>query len=391
MIIKPNPYLSDLTCLYVEDDKEVRESFLFIIKKIFKNIYIAGNGEEGLLLFKQKHPDIVISDIKMPVMDGIEMCKKIKEVDPDAYVIFLTAFTDITFLKQAIDLGVEGYITKPVDKKKLYQKLNFLAEILKHKKEAKENLMLLQTLFDEQKDSVILAKDNFIKLKNLSFKNEFGEFETLDDLEEFLNIDLIFDEKPTVANICQDNISKTYEITYKKINNMYKIITFKDITDMNKNIYTDELTQAYNRKFLNKYINTFFNKKICFIIIDIDNFKQINDKYGHLIGDSVLKELSALIKNNLRKEDYFFRWGGEEFLIIPNRVDDVKTAEKIALHIKENIQKTAFSGIEKLTCSFGVACGHIKNLEDINTLFDHADKALYEAKKAGKNQVKVYE
>ena len=184
MKIKPNPYLSNLTCLYVEDDSNIRESFLLILNKIFKKVFVAENGKIGLKLFKKNKPDIILSDIKMPEMDGLEMSKEIKTLNPDAYIILLTAFTDIEFLKKALDLGVEGYITKPFDKKKLYQKLNFLAEIIKHKKEAEENLQLLNKLFEEQTDAVILAKDNDIKLKNSTFVKEFGDFKTLDELED---------------------------------------------------------------------------------------------------------------------------------------------------------------------------------------------------------------
>ena len=140
MKVKPSEYLKKLTCLYVEDDGIIRESFLPILNKIFNEIFIAENGKEGIELYKKHSPDIVLSDIKMPFLDGLEMTKEIKSLNPDAYIILLTAFTDIEFLKKAIDLGVEGYITKPVDRKKLYKKLNFIAEIIKHKKEAKENL-----------------------------------------------------------------------------------------------------------------------------------------------------------------------------------------------------------------------------------------------------------
>jgi len=79
----------------------------------------------------------------MPVMDGLEMVKKIKEISPDSYVIFITAFSDTQYLKAAIELGVEGYLTKPIDKNMLLKKLNFLAEFIKNEKEKKEKERLL--------------------------------------------------------------------------------------------------------------------------------------------------------------------------------------------------------------------------------------------------------
>ncbi|NPA87663.1 MAG: diguanylate cyclase [Epsilonproteobacteria bacterium] len=389
MKIKPNEYLKNLTCLYAEDDESIRESFLLILNKIFKEVYVAKNGMEGLELYKKHNPNIILSDIKMPELDGLEMSKNIKELNPEAYIILLTAFTDIEFLKKAIDLGVEGYITKPVDKKKLYQKLNFLAEIIKHKKEAEENLKLLQKIFEEQSDAIILAKDNDIKLKNSTFVKEFGDFKTLDDLEEFLNIDLIFDEKPAIVNIEFEHEIKTYEVSYKKADSSHRIITFKNISDINKKIYTDELTKAYNRKYLNYITNKFINKKMCFIVLDIDDFKHINDTKGHLVGDIVLQIISEVIKEHLRKEDLFFRWGGEEFLIVPSGVQNCENAIKIAEHLRETIEKTNFIDVDKVTCSFGIACMEIKDKEDIKNLFKKADKALYKAKNSGKNKVEV--
>jgi diguanylate cyclase (GGDEF)-like protein len=389
MKIKPNDYLKKLTCLYVEDDESVRESFLIILNKIFKEVYVAKNGKEGLDLYKKTRPDIILSDIKMPQMNGLEMSKEIKNINPDAYIILLTAFTDIEFLKQAIDLGVEGYITKPVDKKKLYQKLNFLAEIIRHKKEAEENLQLLHKIFEEQTDAVILAKNNEIKLKNSTFIKEFGDFKTLDDLEEYLKIDLIFDKKPAIVKIDLDGKVKTYEISYKDADKNHKIITFKNISDINKKIYTDELTKAYNRKYLKEIIPELINKKICLIMMDIDNFKQINDKNGHLVGDIVLQILSEVIKENLRKKDIFIRWGGEEFLIIPNNVENINTAEKIAENLRYRIEQTNFMDVDKVTCSFGVACNYITSQDELKLLFKKADSALYVAKQNGKNQVKA--
>jgi diguanylate cyclase (GGDEF)-like protein len=390
MKIKPDPYLKHLTCLYAEDDEHVRESFLLILEKMFKTVYIAQNGSEGFELYIQNKPDIVLSDIKMPGINGLEMSKKIKAANPDAYIILLTAFTDLDFLKQAIDLGVEGYITKPVDKKKLYQKFNFLAEIIKHKKEADENLHLLKKIFEEQNDAVILVKENNIKLKNSAFINEFGDFKTLDDLEEFLKTDLFFNnEEPETLNIVKNGEELTYEIIYKKADEKHKIISFKNITTINNEIYTDELTKAFNRKYLNAVSKNLLNKKKCFIIIDIDNFKKINDTYGHLSGDIVLQILAEIIRDNLRKNDVFIRWGGEEFLIIPDKVDNIETILSVAEHLKEAIENSNFIDVEKVTCSFGVSCARLETKDDLKKLFKKADTALYKAKSKGKNRVEV--
>jgi len=222
MKIRPDDYLKNLTCLYLEDDEQVKESFLIIIKKIFKEVYIANNGAEGLELYKKHTPDIILSDIKMPEVDGLEFTKNIKKINKNAYIILITAFTDMEYLKKVIDLGVEGYITKPVDKKKLYKKLNFLANVIKHKKESEENLVLLKKLIEENPNPVLLTKYNEIKLKNSAFINEFGDFETLDDIEDNFDIDLYFDEELQTVEIK----NKKFSVSYEKIDNANKIIKF---------------------------------------------------------------------------------------------------------------------------------------------------------------------
>jgi len=389
MKIQPNPYLKSLTCLYVEDDDSVRESFLLILNKLFDKVYVAKDGKEGLELYKKYRPDIILSDIKMPNMDGLEMSKELKQLDSSAYIVLLSAFTDTEFLKEALDLGIEGYITKPIDKKKLYQKLNFLAEIIKNKKDAQENLSLLKKFFEELNDAVILTKTNYIKLKNSAFVNEFGNFEDLEEFKREFEIEDLNHSKPLITNIKMDNTQKTYEISCKKVDHNHNIITFKNISELNKKIYTDELTNAYNRKYLNSIIPELLNKKACFILIDIDDFKKINDTYGHLSGDIVLQIIAEVVKDHLRKQDYFIRWGGEEFLIIPKSVDDYDTAYKIAENLRKEIEKSNFMDVERVTCSFGVSCGEINTPDDVKEIFKKADKALYRAKRNGKNRVEV--
>jgi diguanylate cyclase (GGDEF)-like protein len=122
-----------------------------------------------------------------------------------------------------------------------------------------------------------------------------------------------------------------------------------------------------------------------------DDFKQINDTHGHLAGDIVLQILSEIVRENLRKNDIFIRWGGEEFIIIPKDVKDILSAQKIAEYLRKKIENANFMEVEKVTCSFGVACKTISTKDDIKTLFKNADSALYEAKNNGKNQVKVFE
>ena len=153
---------------------------------------------------------------------------------------------------------------------------------------------------------------------------------------------------------------------------------------------TDSLTHIFNRlKFdeeLQKSINycSRYNTSLSLILFDIDDFKIINDSYGHLTGDNVLIDLSTMVKNLIRKTDTFARWGGEEFVILlPNT--SLNRAREIAQKIKVKIDNYSFNNMMHITCSFGVTsyCGE----EDLRSLIHRIDKLLYEAKKAGKNTI----
>jgi YesN/AraC family two-component response regulator len=117
--------LKEKIVLYVEDDKAVIRSFLPILKKLFKTVYLAENGIDGLELFKEKKDiNFVISDIKMPKMDGLEMSKLIKEIDPSVPCIITTAHAEYDYFSKANDIGIYRYITKPINIEELFEAMD---------------------------------------------------------------------------------------------------------------------------------------------------------------------------------------------------------------------------------------------------------------------------
>jgi len=157
-------------------------------------------------------------------------------------------------------------------------------------------------------------------------------------------------------------------------------------------IEKDPLTGVYNRRKFDNDIELLISmsdrttKGCALLIIDIDNFKDFNDKYGHFEGDLLLKKVTYNIENSIRNYDkiHIYRYGGEEFVII---IPDTTANE--ALTIGERLRKKVKEACD-VTISVGVS--HYKELAgNISELITHADKALYKAKRAGKNKVSLYE
>ncbi len=150
----------------------------------------------------------------------------------------------------------------------------------------------------------------------------------------------------------------------------------------------DQLTRIYNRRalvmFLDKYVHSArrYGAPFSVILIDLDDFKKVNDTHGHQAGDRVLRLMSRMVRRMLRRTDVFGRWGGEEFLIIlPFNEDPYPVAEKV----RKRLECTEFGSVGRVTASFG-ATSYRKG-DTIDSMVARADRALYEAKRRGKNTV----
>ncbi|MFM8313056.1 MAG: diguanylate cyclase [Deltaproteobacteria bacterium] len=159
----------------------------------------------------------------------------------------------------------------------------------------------------------------------------------------------------------------------------------------------DGLTKLYNKRFFIDSISREFsyskrNKNpLSLLMIDIDFFKQINDEFGHLVGDQVLSSLGKLIKDGLRHENIACRYGGEEFSIILRNTGPI-AAEKVAQRIREAVEKLEFNYLNKkfhVTVSIGIATYDHQNYETYEELIKHADELLYESKLRGRNCITI--
>jgi len=415
------------TILFVEDEPEVRFELKRFLQRYSSHVITAGNGEEGLKLFKTHTPDIVISDIKMPKMNGIDMAKEIKKLVPSQTIIFTTAHSDNNYFLEAIEMQVDGYILKPVDLGLLKKKINDFNKniVLKREKSLYESILddiaqmqdIMLAVYDENRLPIFYNKKllSFLGYESLEiFLTQYNslskKFESNEDCyfsenpNEVQWIEAIKDievDKRIVSMRGTDMLeSKFFLVSLSdKTQSNNIIVTFSEVTSIVKkkkrykqNAYTDELTQIDNRAKFNilfdEAIQSSKEKQtpLSIVLLDIDNFKHINDSYGHIVGDKILKMFTTLILDNIRVEDSFSRWGGEEFVLLLSDTA-LQNAKDIAENLRLVIEKFDFNIDKNLTCSFGVTVGDEGDTSE--SLFERVDKALYKAKNSGRNRVVV--
>ena len=179
---------------------------------------------------------------------------------------------------------------------------------------------------------------------------------------------------------------KIYERTESLLDTQKELL--EDNSELTRMALTDSLTGLSNRTHMNQILHKEFSRferhAQCFgiIMLDIDHFKSINDKYGHDAGDTVLKKLASIFESAIRSSDFIARWGGEEFLICCTTIEE-EDLLPIAETIRQLVASTDFAHKDQITASLG--CAAIVKGETIGDLIKRADIALYEAKNNGRN------
>jgi len=539
---------NNIRILYVEDEESIQKQLTRFISRFCEEIYLASNGKEGLELYKEHRPDIIISDIRMPIMNGIDMVREIKQIAPKQMIVLISAHSESDYLFDAINMQVDGYILKPVDLSILEDKLNKLIQIHKNQeaveqlKESEERFRKIahnsqiglfmyketyiyvneafcnltgysaeelyqmspgymlepaqQAQFQEvvkrrlngehftkeYKDLKILTKDKGYKYFRVSastihIEGSYAGLGTILDITDLIEaqqqlkiyeqaieqMDGLFRITDINGNILFVNRAVAEHTGYTRNELLYKnnsifqsgqhdeqfyqnlwhtilsggiysdtfinkkkngelyyedetitpifdiksrelkyfVSTGKDITQrikMEEQLKTlatiDALTGIYNRYKINQVIDDEmartkrYDEPFALIMFDIDYFKDINDTYGHDVGDIVLKELSSIILSAIRESDTFGRWGGEEFMLIAPKIT-LKDALTLAEKLCKKIDTYKFTDVEHVTVSIGVAlCTKESKKEQI---LKEVDNALYKSKHNGRNQVSAIE
>jgi diguanylate cyclase (GGDEF)-like protein len=307
--------------LVTDDDPMTLLSLSRLLKSSGKQVFTAENGADGLALALEKRPHMLITDWRMPKLNGIDFCKALRENDitRHIYIIMLTGKESDDELVQALEAGADDFMVKPFTPKVMEARIRSGERIIGFQQKIHRDREIIQQYAD------LLASAN-LKLQNMAM--------------------------------------------------------------------TDVLTGLPNRRSaLNRLKEVVaeakrHNEPLCCIMIDIDHFKRVNDKYGHDIGDKVLKEIAAIFNSSARSYDMVSRIGGEEFLVICARssLDDTgQLAERLRAAVELHRVIYEHTPIQT-TISLGVAAWS-EEMADGEEMTRAADLALYQAKQQGRNRV----
>lgn len=415
--------MDDITVLLVDDDAFMRQQVSHMLNRVVGTVLVAQDGTEGLRVFEGNSPDILIVDILMPGMDGLEFARRVREQDSDVPIFIATGVDEPDLLVKALEQDVDQLLLKPVLPEPLLAAIRKSVRRISMRRRLIEAENSLRMIMDSYPNFVILVDSgeqayiNSNMLEHLGYES-FEAFSRSGVVVGDLFTDL--DGKPYsggqgwVETIVGDPLDRehivrmpnprdpgrrpgTYVLGFKEFPTPGKFLfTLTDISELDNRTRTledqastDPLTGAANRRsFMDLIVEVASGvRPFCLVMFDIDHFKNINDDFGHDVGDKVLKELAHLVQNNIRSSDILARWGGEEFMVItPN--SDLRRANRVAERLRRKIEGSDFTGVNRvITSSFGVAPRTPG--QSVEDLVKSVDEALYRAKNSGRNRVVV--
>ncbi len=460
-----NQFNMQYKILIIDDNEDDYLIFNKILKKEGYSTLYASSGVEGIKMVENHIPDCILVDRNMPEMDGLEVCRSIKQHDFFAHIpiiLWTSAQAHQESIIAGIEAGADDFIVKSSDHRillsrikamirmkiiqdKKIEDIKFTNKLMRFSKEinitdirkiVKVLKKDLEKIFGTKNFSIFLYNKNTDKLKLFAHNNTnlLNDNVVINRNIKSIMWDVIDNNKKIFIEDFEssiyfkgkkshhDNFAISYPLAID--NNVFGVINmnnsstgvipeklyrmainieghlasalsnalaFKKLENLSNK---DELTGLFNRRYFLKILQKElerakrYKRKLSCIMIDIDNFKIINDSHGHPYGDFILKKISNIFETNCRETDIICRYGGDEFFIILIETSlkrAIAVAEKIRKHIKghgfnnDNISK-------HITISLGISSYPEDSIENKKEIMKIADDRLYKAKESGRDK-----
>ncbi|MDQ7784244.1 MAG: diguanylate cyclase [Desulfomonilaceae bacterium] len=387
-----------LHILIVEDSRLQAKRLMNFLTDQGYEVAHAGDGRQGLEAARIREPDLIITDIIMPVMDGFEMCRRIRE-DEKLYltpIVMVTSLSNPEDVLRGLEAGADCYITKPYEGKIMLSRIGAVLSLPRIPRSGQSNgkLQLVMggkryviTAARQQILSLLLSTYEDAVLQNMKLREMRAKLVGLNETLEKRVADRTVELRKEIAQ------RKRIQAEREKL--IIELTAARD--DLHFRATHDELTTRWNRATILRRLEQELARTgregtpVGVAIADIDLFKRVNDSYGHLAGDAVLRAVAARIVSVVRPYDSVGRYGGEEFLVVLPGCEKYKAwqvAERLRLSFSKVPIKTP-EGNFRITLSIGVTTVEGGKSIDVNSVIRAADEALYRAKNKGRNCVQT--
>jgi len=408
----------------VEDDVAVGEEVSVQLSHFGYDASLFADATQAAAAIKSQRPDILILDMILPEGDlaGADLAEGIKQILADAPpIIFFSSRTDWESRLASVRAGGVAYIEKPLDISVLLDQLERITKteqqesyrvlVVDDEQELGQHytLILSQAGMDVQcttsPDSILEILESFspeLIIMDLYLEESTGAevAQVIRQHKNYFSLPIVFLSSEANLDIQLQTLEQGDDFLQKPISDVHLISAVRTRVErartLGRLMYHDSLTGLLNHITLKLHLESELarcqrhGQELCYVMLDIDRFKQVNDNFGHQVGDRALKSLARLLKERLRKTDQLGRYGGDEFgVILPHT--DVDTAYELINELRVSFSQLQHLGMSKefsMTISAGIAAS--RSCGEFGRLVSEADEALYQAKTDGRNRVCIY-
>ncbi|MDO4961521.1 MAG: diguanylate cyclase [Eubacteriales bacterium] len=419
--------MSDKMTILVVDDNDINMGILEETLKNEYDILTADTGEKALEILKEKRDDITIMllDIILPGISGFEVLKEMDKHDllEDIPVIMISSEQPGVYQQQALELGASDYVIRPYDmaflknriannislhglQRAQISQLNHMADELGNSlggrklstPEIMDGLQKLTMIYDivrlvdvNQMVSYTMTPDGHIRADDHNCFEVWGKTErcencisakSIKDKGKHSKYEFIGDSiyLATAKYIEIGGVPFTLEMVSKAddtvfLDAMGRESLIESVLAQNKKLYVDALTGAYNRNYYEEQLSSLNISALA--VFDVDKFKGVNDTYGHLAGDEVLKTIAQLVKSKIRSTDALIRYGGDEFLLVFAGINENVLESRLEL-IRKSVDEYKFENYPDMHVTLSI--GAVMTDRCDPAAIAAADENLYKAK-----------
>ncbi len=389
--------------LVVDDDPNLRKTLADILRIKGYETVVAANGAEAAAAAQHAAFSLALIDLMLPDMPGLEVMQRIKTTSPLTEVIILTGHASMDTAIGATSQGAFSYLLKPYHIDELLLTIRHAVE----RKQAQEDIVRLASFPRLLPNPVIeIEPGGQLTYLNPAAERLFPDLAAMGLSHPLLRgvaemAAALRENKREEESVREVTLGEaTYELHVSFVHEADLIRIYVLVVTQRKRAEaeihllatTDSLTGIANRREFLRILESEVDRvkrygvPLSLVMYDLDDFKRVNDTFGHNVGDQLLQAVTNLVQENIRTTDTMARWGGEEFMVLMPQ-SDMQAAKDAAEKLRCAIAVHRFEQVSELTASFGVTA--FQSSDDLNALLKRVDDALYRAKERGRNRIEV--